>query len=327
MINEGLKSYNRSHSLCVGVEQMFQIRIYHPVIFIAAIAIGAAQFRHAAADTIIVDRRVSIATQGQGTDIIFVPGMASSSHIWDGVVEHLMLRYRVHVVQVFGYAGTAPEANNSGFVLKGVADAINDYITANRIRSAVIVGHSVGGLIALEMALYHGENVKRLILVDSLPFFGAVFGAKDANAIAARAAAIRDHMKSETQVQYAAETARSFRSLIKSRNEAATAAERAAAASDHCIVAESMYEQLTTDVRQKIRSINKPVTIIYPFDNIYSDRKNVVDGFYRSQYSYLENASFVRVDGSRHFIMIDQPLVLYSVLDSIFAREKRGSSR
>jgi len=48
------------------------------------------------------------------------------------------------------------------------------------------------------LAIQHPEDVDRLMIVDSLPFFGVFFGAKDTAAVAPQAAAMRDSILAET---------------------------------------------------------------------------------------------------------------------------------
>lgn len=67
------------------------------------------------ADREFVSDRISIAARGSGPDVILIPGLTGHREEWWGdVVETLDDRYRLHLVQVNGFAGTAPGANVEG---------------------------------------------------------------------------------------------------------------------------------------------------------------------------------------------------------------------
>src|SRR5580698_6711201 len=75
--------------------------------------------------------RVTVTVRGKGPDVLLIPGLASSNAVWDGIVKRLEGHYRLHLVQVAGFAGAPPQANASGPVLQPVANALDAYIKAN----------------------------------------------------------------------------------------------------------------------------------------------------------------------------------------------------
>ena len=50
--------------------------------------------------------RIAVTVTGEGPDVILIPGLASSGHVWDATVAHISAHHRVHVVQVAGFAGS-----------------------------------------------------------------------------------------------------------------------------------------------------------------------------------------------------------------------------
>ncbi|HEX3717608.1 MAG TPA: alpha/beta fold hydrolase [Verrucomicrobiae bacterium] len=60
-----------------------------------------------------------------------------------------------------------------------------------------LIGHSMGGLMGMMLALQHPEDCDKLMIVDSLPFFGVLMGAKDAAAAEPQAASMRDMVLAE----------------------------------------------------------------------------------------------------------------------------------
>jgi pimeloyl-ACP methyl ester carboxylesterase len=77
-------------------------------------------------------------------------------------------------------------------------------------------------------------------------------------------------------------------------------------ASDVKTVGEALVEDATTDVRGDLPSLTKvPVTVLYAAAN--AQFKPMADGLYREAYKSLPGVKLVPVEGSEHFIMLDQP--------------------
>jgi len=83
-----------------------------------ALAHDFAAFAATPAPAAFASDRISVSVKGQGSDVILIPGLASSAHVWDATVAHLAATHRVHVVQVAGFAGSPAGSNASGPVLE-----------------------------------------------------------------------------------------------------------------------------------------------------------------------------------------------------------------
>jgi pimeloyl-ACP methyl ester carboxylesterase len=249
----------------------------------------------------------TVTVEGQGPDVIMIPGLACSSAVWRPEADKLKTHYRVHLIQVNGFAGTASGANASDPILAPTVDEIAAYIHANNLHPA-IVGHSLGGLMGLMLAEKHPEAVTRLMIVDSLPFYGMLFGPQaTVETVKPQATAMRDRVVAGTQAEYAAKEPEIIARLTKSHNAESDAVVAAAQASDHAVVARAMYEDMTTDMRPALPKIPTPTTVLYAFDASIGFPQAAVDGIYQSGYAALPNKRLVRIDNSYHFIQIDQP--------------------
>ena len=264
--------------------------------------------------------RISVSVAGQGRDVILIPGLASSAHVWDGTVARIAATHRVHVVQVAGFAGVAPGSNVDGPVLEPVVGAIHDYIAASHLEGAAVIGHSLGGLMAMKLAIEHPGDAGRLMIVDALPYAGMMFGANATPAmVEPQVRSMRDRLIAGTQEAYAAAEPQQMERLIKSRGEAAQKAVEAAVASDRRVVAQALYEDMTTDTRTDLEKIAVPVTILYPWDAGTGVPQEMVDALYTGAFTSLPHAKVERVDGSYHFIMIDQPTIFLQKVDAFLA--------
>jgi pimeloyl-ACP methyl ester carboxylesterase len=267
----------------------------------AAPAVSAAQPAQAQTS------RLDVTVRGEGPDVILIPGLASSAHVWD--VEAAKLKgYRLHIVQVRGFAGTAPGANAEGPIIAPTVEELAAYIKAKGLNHPAVIGHSLGGLMGLMLADHHPELVGKLMIVDALPFYGMLFGPNVTVAmVEPRARAFRDQLASGSQADYAAAEPGVMARLVKSKGPETDAANTAAQASDHGVVARAMYEDFTTDLRPDLASIKTPIVMLYPWDAATGAPQAMFDGLYQGAYAALPNKRIVRIDGSMHFIMIDQP--------------------
>ncbi len=250
--------------------------------------------------------RITVTVRGNGPDVLLIPGLACSNAVWDATAKRLEGHYRLHLVQVAGFAGAPSRANAKGLVIQPTVNALDAYIKTNKLKKPSLIGHSMGGLMGMMLALQHPEDAGKLMIVDSLPFFSVLMGAKDAAAAEPQAAAMRDTVLAETQEDYAQGERQFLPSLVKSP-EGLKAATQWAIASDKAVVARATYELMTTDLRPKLREIKTPITMLYPWDSASGFAQAATDRLYEGNFAPLPNKTLVRIPNAFHFLMLDQP--------------------
>jgi pimeloyl-ACP methyl ester carboxylesterase len=263
---------------------------------------------------------ISVQTVGKGAPVILIPGLSSPRAVWDGVVPTLARSHRVYVVQVNGFGGDDPRANLSPGILDGIVGDLHTLIAQSKIAKPAIVGHSMGGLVALMLAKAHPEDVGKLMIVDSLPYIGEIFApgatvaALEPQAKAMRAGMAAAYGKPANPATNAALAAR----MALKPTSRATVADWAAKA-DARVSAQAMYEDLTTDLRPDMASIAAPITLVYPW-NAAAPTKPAADALYRKAYAAAPRVTFVDIGDAAHFVMLDQPAAFQAALDAILQR-------
>jgi pimeloyl-ACP methyl ester carboxylesterase len=101
---------------------------------------------------------------GQGPGLLLLHGLASSSHIWDLVAPRLARGSRVVAYDQRGHGRSGKPSAGYGFD-RLTADAVR-VIREARLAGAVVVGHSWGANVALELAVRHPRLVRGLVLID-----------------------------------------------------------------------------------------------------------------------------------------------------------------
>lgn len=249
--------------------------------------------------------RVTIRTVGQGPDVILVPGLTSNPRIYEAMIAALP-GYRYHLVQVRGFSGTSAGANATGDVSSEVANELARYIREKKLARPALIGHSMGGTIGLTLASRHPQALGRLMVVDMAPFTGAFFGAKDA----AEARTIVGRMQTQMAADPAASRAMMTQMISAMvNNEAARPAVlEDARTSDPAVVARTFADIQTTDLREALKAITVPVTVLYVKPAQAQQMPDeAFDGMYRSQYANLAGVKLVRIPIAAHFIMLDAP--------------------
>jgi pimeloyl-ACP methyl ester carboxylesterase len=148
------------------------------VLAVLAVGLGAASATLAPAQTQtapaatapkpFAPMRFSAEVVGSGPDVILIPGLTASREVWRGTVNAVP-GYRYHLIQVAGFAGAPARGNAQGEVIAPLAAEIARYIDANRLRGASIVGHSMGGTVAMMVAARHPGRAGKVMVVDMLP--------------------------------------------------------------------------------------------------------------------------------------------------------------
>lgn len=118
-------------------------------------------------DTIMDDKLVfNYSGVENGNYVLLIHGLGSSSDIWDKLKNYLEKEYKVIQVDLYGHV-----KNNfvsiDKITIQNTADEIIYQLNNKGINRIDIVGHSLGGVIAIDIALKQGKLVDKLILVDT----------------------------------------------------------------------------------------------------------------------------------------------------------------
>ena len=256
---------------------------------------------------------ISIVEQGSGSPIVLIPGLSSPRAVWDGVAPDLARDHRVILVQINGFAGDDPGANLAPGVLDGIVAELHSYIASHKLGAAKVVGHSLGGLVALQLAKAHPEDASALMIVDALPYVGDIFvpGATVAQ-VEPQAKAMREQMAAsfgKPNPSLAQRTAAGMALTPAAQTEVAGWIEKA----DPRVSGEAMYEDMTTDLRPDMAAIATPITLVFPYSTAMP--KERAEPFYRAEYAKAPRVTFVPIADSGHFVMLDQPQAFDAALD------------
>ena len=105
---------------------------------------------------------------GKGTPLMLIAGLASDSQSWQPIVERLSQQYRIILLDNRGSGRTKPQ--DAETCIHTMADDCISLIRHLNLSSVHLLGHSMGGFIALDCAIRYPDSVSKLILVGTSAF-------------------------------------------------------------------------------------------------------------------------------------------------------------
>jgi pimeloyl-[acyl-carrier protein] methyl ester esterase len=287
---------------------------------LAAPAVAAPDANKLFADSKVEVRdRFSVEVTGKGPDVVLIPGLSSSRATWQGVAERLRKTHRVHLIQIAGFAGEPARANAEGEVFAPTAEAIDAYIVQKKLGPATVVGHSLGGSMAIYLAQKHPDHVKKVMVVDSVPFLGQMFmGARATpESVKPMATQIRDGMaKGGDSYAQGLKQQIARMAVSDAHKQQITDWGRV---TDPSVAGRAFYELITLDQRPGLAAMTTPVTVIYPDNAPAGTTGAFMDSVYGAAFKLVPTHTMKRVDASLHFVMFDQPDAFAQALDAFLA--------
>jgi pimeloyl-ACP methyl ester carboxylesterase len=116
-------------------------------------------------EIILHGHRVSYRQAGWGPVIVLIHGITGSSDTWLDTIEELSEEYTVVAPDLLGHGESAKPRGD--YSLGAYASGVRDLLAALGHDRATVVGHSLGGGVAMQMAYQFPERVERLVLVSS----------------------------------------------------------------------------------------------------------------------------------------------------------------
>lgn len=257
----------------------------------------------------------------RGRPVILIPGLASGPWVWQQTIQQFKDNYTVYVVTLPGFDGRpAP----SGAPFEGARAALRDLIAQRKLDKPVLVGHSLGGTLALAVAEDLGGRIGGVVAIDGLPVFPGTENMppeqrpQAAVNVRTRMAEARPEAFADQQRQYM----RGQGVLDIGKADDITPL---LLRSDREAVGAYVADLLALDLRPDLEKITAPVLLIAP----YYEYDAMQDGMsmaakvehYRSLLEGAPSVEVAPIAPARHFVMIDQPLALAGQLKRFLERK------
>lgn len=205
--------------------------------------------------------KVQVEVVGMGRPLLMIPGLNSSAEAWRETCLALK-DVQCHLVQLPGFAGAAAADPRPAGFLPAMRGQLLAYLHDQHLGPVVVVGHSLGGVLGLQMAQAEPKAISALVVVDALPFLPA---ARDpsatADSVRPMADQLRKGMLAADAVQWQAQLKAGLPGMTRDPRRQAELG-RWGEASDRQTTADAMHAVMTTDLRDSIASITAPTLVL-----------------------------------------------------------------
>jgi 3-oxoadipate enol-lactonase len=245
---------------------------------------------------------------GSGFPVVFAHGLTFDRHMWDHQVETLSTRYRCIAYDLLGHGGSA--TGQGEYSLEDEADNLHALMAELDASPAHVVGLSMGGMVAMRLALAHAGDVRSLALLDTsaeeevserAPQYEGMAALAKAQGAAAVVDAVMPIMFSPAFIQGQPEAfARERQRFVDTSTDGIEAATKAVTR--------------RTNVLDRLPQIKVPVLVIVGGDDISTTpdlHEHIAEG--------ISSARLETIPGAGHMTPIEQPERISQLLSEFLA--------
>jgi pimeloyl-ACP methyl ester carboxylesterase len=242
-----------------------------------------------------------------GRPLILVPGLASGGWVWQGTVRAFSGDHAVYVLTLPGFDGRPPAPANA---FASARAAIEKLIEQRHLDKPVIVGHSLGGTLALAVAEDKPAQLGGVVTIDGLPVMPGTEAlppldrSRYAEGMKARMAGMNPAMFATQQQAY-------MRTIGVVDMGKADDIALLTGRSDPASIGQYAADVLALDLRPGLKDIAVPVLVIAPWFEPDGAQQGLSAAakadYYRALMAGAPNVQVVTVAPARHFAMIDEP--------------------
>src|SRR3990170_1302151 len=106
--------------------------------------------------------KVAYRVRGDGRDVLLIHGWASSGRMWQSLMGALAPRFRCWALDLPGF-GDSDKPTNGWYSIQAYVELARDFMAAHGMRRPDVLGHSMGGMIALSLAAESPHALRRLV--------------------------------------------------------------------------------------------------------------------------------------------------------------------
>jgi pimeloyl-ACP methyl ester carboxylesterase len=243
----------------------------------------------------------------RGSPLILIPGLASGPWAWQEAVRQFSREHVVYVLTFPGFDGR-PATDNAG--MASAQQSVHELIVSRKLNRPVLIGHSLGGVMALALAAQHPALVRGVVSVDGLPVLPGT-EEWDAAQRGRTAGSIAGRYLAPTPSQFGAQQQEYMRGTGVVDMARADEVAKLSARSDPLAVTRYMGEAMALDLRPVLPAIAAPVLVLSPYFQVDAEQMKMTEAAKTAYYTALMQGTpkltVQTIAPARHFAMIDQP--------------------
>jgi len=246
------------------------------------------------------DYPFAVTVKGAGQPILLFPGFACTAAVWEETVAELSKNYECHVFTFAGFGDVAPIGKPW---LPKIKKGVEAYVKDQNLKEAIVVGHSLGGALALWLATEEEHPLSQLIIVDALPSTGALMIPNFKSESLAYESPWNKQMLEMDAAAFDAMVTQMANGMTVKKDKQQQIKDWMVHADRETYVY-GYTDLLKLDLREDIRKINIPVSILAAAQPYGLEMAKAT---YTEQYKNLKDYEIEFASDAAHFIMYDSP--------------------
>lgn len=255
----------------------------------------------------------TVTKTGEGDPMFFLPGFTTPGHIWDDTITALKLNKTTYTFTYAGFNGNAPIEMPWYDTVKS---AIIEYVTTHKLENIIIVGHSMGGNLAIDIAIALPNQVSKLIIVDSLPNMRAVMMPNVPVEHLVYESPYNQQMLNMNDEQFKGMANMMASNMTNTKEKVSTLTQWILEA-DRKTYVYGYTDLLKLDQTMALSKIKAKTLIL----GASFPSAEIAKANFEKQYALLENKTITMATNSKHFVMFDQAEWFYSKVSTFIANE------
>lgn len=235
--------------------------------------------------------------------LVFLHGIGGAARGWRSQLDFFRDRYRAIAWDMPGYGGSAPLPSVS---MASLADALQQFLQQVGASRAILVGHSIGGMIVQQWLVNHPRAASAVVLAQTSPAFGKPDGDWQKSFINARLGPLD---RGETLVSLAPSLVKELIGDDPDAGGIALARDCMAAVPEATYRA-TMLALVGFDLRHALKQITVPTLVLSG-----SRDNNAPAPMMAKMATYIPSASYVELEGVGHLANLERPSAFNAALD------------
>ena len=229
-------------------------------------------------------------------DIVFIHTIGSDASVWDNVTQPFQSSFTTWVWEIPGHGKTAAVGN---LTIDSAVELFGKFLEENNIDYPVIVGHGMGGLIAMQHAFANPTTVDRLVLIDAAP---------------------RQMAQKEQKIAIAKQLTTNYDRFVAGYflnmspiDEITDRIVDQALRTDQMSFTQLLLSSFDFDITDELPRQAIPILLVGS-NLLFPDQDQALEQLHMLGFGNARTVSFKTMPGTGHFVMLEQPNYLASVI-------------
>lgn len=269
--------------------------------------------------------------RGSGdVQMVLIPGFLSDWTVWEDFMERNKDQYTMYAVTLPGFGGTQPapqpDSDSGTPWMDNAVEAVYSMINEKGLKEPVIVGHSMGGMIAMRLGLEHADAVGPVVTVDGMP---AVPLAPQAVPEEQRVMLVEQRVAPQllnmTEQQWAQQRTQFAQQVLGEQVENKDKMKEMFNSTPAPVAGRYMVEFMKSDLSDDLSEMKDPVLAMAAINDQAAGQGMTAEALqqkWKTSMSAAPNASFAWIEEGTHFLMLDKPEMFDKKLSEFVSSSK-----